>query len=118
MLHDDGDIDDEELLLFMPIHHRNLHVGLPYSTYDRFNICDMRDGECEVEFRFKKEDIFRLAAVLQLPDKFKCQNGVVVYPIESLCVLLKRFAYPCRYVDLIPSTVMNSSHPHLGTKLN
>ena len=55
-----------------------------------------------MEFRFKKEDIFRLAAVLQLPDKFKCQNGVVVYPIESLCVLLKRFAYPCRYVDLIP----------------
>ena len=102
MLHDGGDIDDEELLLFMPIHHRNLHAGLPYSTYDRFNIFDMRDDECEVEFRFKKEDIFRLAAVLQLPDKFKCQNGVVVYPIESLFVLLKRFAYPCRYVDLIP----------------
>ena len=82
-----GDIDDEELLLLIPIHNGNVHVGMPYSSYDRLNIFDMRDNECEVEFRFKKEDIFRLAAALQLPDKFKCQNGVVVCPIESLCVL-------------------------------
>ena len=102
MLHDDGDIDDEELLLLMPIHRRNLHVGLPYSSYDRFDIFDMREDECEVEFRFKKEDIFRLAAALQLPNTFKCQNGVVVDNVEGLCIALKRFAYPCRYVDLIP----------------
>ena len=102
MLHDDGDIDDEELLLLMPIHSRNLHVGLPYSSYDRFDLVGMRDDECEVEFRFKKEDIFRLAAALPLPNTFKCQNGVVVDDVEALCIALKRFAYPCRYVDLIP----------------
>ena len=102
MLHDDGDIDDEELLLVMPIHHRHLHVGLPYSSYDRFDIFGMREDECEVEFHFKKEDIFRLAATLQLPNTFKCQNGVVVDNVEGLCIALKRFAYPCRYVDLIP----------------
>ena len=102
MLHDDGDIDDEELLLLMPIHRRNLHVGLTYSSYDRFDIFGMRDDECEVEFRFKKEDIFRLAAALQLPNTFKCQNGVVVDDVEALCIALKRFAHPCRYVDLIP----------------
>ena len=49
-----------------------------------------------------RKDIFKLAAVLQLPDKFKCQNRVAVYPIEGLCVLLRRFTYPCRYADLIP----------------
>ena len=51
---------------------------------------------------FQKGDIFRLAAALQLPETIKCQNGVVADTIEGLCMLLKRFAYPCRYVDLIP----------------
>ena len=100
-LHDDGDIDDEELLLLMPTHRKNLHVGLPYSMYDRFNIFEMREDEFEVEFRFKKEDIFRLAAALQLPNTLKCENGVVVDNVEGICIVLKRFAYPCRYVDLI-----------------
>ena len=62
----------------------------------------MDEDECEVEFRFKKDDIFRLAAALQLPEIFKCQNGVVVDSVEALCIALKRFAYPCRFVDLIP----------------
>ena len=98
MLHDDGDIDDEELLLLMPIHRRNLHVGLPYSSY--------AGDECEVEFSFTKEDIFRLAAALQLPNTFKCQNGVVVDDVEALCIALKRFPYPCRYVDLMVSNLV------------
>ena len=64
LLHDDGDIDDEELLLLLEDHPRNLHAGLPYFKYEPFNIFEMREDECEVEFRFKKEDIFRLAAAL------------------------------------------------------
>ena len=102
LLHDAGDIDDEELLLLVGNHSRNLHVGLPYFKYERFNIFEMDEDECEVEFRFKKDDIFRLAAALQLPEIFKCQNGVVVDSVEALCIALKRFAYPCRFVDLIP----------------
>ena len=62
----------------------------------------MQEDECEVEFRVKKQDIARLAAALHLADVFKCSNGVVVGPVEALCVCLKRFAYPCRYADLIP----------------
>ena len=102
LLHDAGDIDDEELLLLMPNNRRNLHCCLPYYRYDRFNIFQMGEDECEVEFRFKKDDIFRLAAALRIPETIKCQNGVIVDTVEGLCILLKRFAYPCRYVDLIP----------------
>ena len=80
MLHDDGDIDDEELLLLMPIHRRNLHVGLPYSSYDRFDIFDVREDECEVEFRFKKEDIFRFAG------RWKSNNF-----LENFSITLKFF---------------------------
>ena len=56
--HDNDEIDDEELLLLLPNHHRNLHVGLPYLMYNRSNIFQLRDDECEVEFRFKTENIF------------------------------------------------------------
>ena len=31
-----------------------------------------------------------------------CSNGLVVGPVEALCVCLKRFAYLCRYADWIP----------------
>ena len=55
-----------------------------------------------MEFRFKIDEIFRLAASLQLPEVFRCHNGVVIDTVESLCIVVKRFAYPCRYADLIP----------------
>ena len=54
LLHDRGEIDDEELLLLVGDRRDNLHTGLPYFKYDRFNIFEMREDECEVEFRFKR----------------------------------------------------------------
>ena len=63
LLHDDGEIDDEEFFILHEANrHRNLHGGLPYYKYERFNLEGLRDDECEVEFRFKKQDIYRLAA--------------------------------------------------------
>ena len=53
-------------------------------------------------FRFSKEDIPRLAEVLRLPNKFTGYQGTKCDSIEGLCLLLRRLAYPCRYVDLIP----------------
>ena len=31
----------------------------------------------------------------------KCPNGVLVDGMEALSVLLKRFAYPCRFADMV-----------------
>lgn len=39
---------------------------------------------------------------LQLPDEFICYNGLKIDGLEGLCILLKRFAFPCRYLDMIP----------------
>ena len=72
MLHNDGNINDEELLTSM--YHRTLHVDPTYSSYDRFDIFGMQEDGWGVELRVRKEDIFRLAAALQLPKIFKCQN--------------------------------------------
>ena len=103
LMHDDGEIDDEEFFILHEANcHRNLHGGLPYYKYGRFNLEELRNDECEVEFRFRKQDIYRLAAALHLPETFKCPNGVLVESIEALCICLKRYTYPCRYAGLVP----------------
>ncbi len=52
--------------------------------------------------RFKKNDIYNLVNTFGLPDVYHCYNGTVIDSVEALCVCLKRFAYPCRYADLVP----------------
>ena len=61
----------------------------------------MTDDECKSEFRFLKHDIYGLLEVLDLPDKITCPNRFSVYSDEGLCLLLRRFAYPCRYEYLV-----------------
>jgi hypothetical protein len=102
-MYEENMIDDEDFFLLMEQNERNnLHIGLPYWKYDRFSLEDMREDECEVEMRFKKNDIYNLAFALKLPEVYRCYNGVVVDSVEALCICLKRFAYPCRFADLIP----------------
>ena len=59
----------------------------------------MNEDECTTEFRFDKVDIPRLVKAFRLPQKFVCSNGTTASALEGLC---KRFAYPCRYSELIP----------------
>ena len=40
--------------------------------------------------------------MLRLPDSIVTYNRMRVDGIEALCIFLKRVAYPCRYVDMIP----------------
>ena len=63
----------------------------------------MSDDECQAEFRFYKNDVYDLMAVLGFPETFTCYNGLTVDGTQALCIFLKRFAYPCRYLDMIPS---------------
>ena len=35
-------------------------------------------------------------------DEYTCSNRLIVTGIEATCILLKRFAYPCRFGDMIP----------------
>ena len=52
-------------------------------------------------FVFFKNDVYLLFGALQLPEQLRCQNGLKVLGLEALCIFLKRFAYPCRYCDMI-----------------
>ena len=99
--HADSIIDDEELLLLFDLK-KSKNPVIPYWLYSPFVLEELTDDECVTEFRFLKNDIYRLASVLHIPDEVICSNGLKVKGIEALCVFLKRFAYPCRYSDLFP----------------
>ena len=96
----DGSIDDTELALLYDFNSSE-NLEFPYWKYGRFDLDSMTDDECKIEFRFFKNDIYLLGDVFGIPDIMKCPNGVLVDGMKALSVLLKRFAYPCRFADMI-----------------
>ena len=44
----------------------------------------MTDDECKAEFRFFRNDIYVLGEVLDIPDKMKCPNGVLITHFQRL----------------------------------
>ena len=87
LLHDDGEIDDEEyLVLFEANRHRNLHGGLPYYKYEPFNLDDMHEDECEMEFRLNR----RIFTGSLLHSTYRKSSGA---QMEWLLTLLKPYVY-------------------------
>ena len=60
----------------------------PYWKYDRFDSDELGNDQCKGEFRFYKNDFFKLAEYLQLPDEIVTYNGLVVGSIPPLCIYL------------------------------
>ena len=57
--------------------------------------------ECVADFPVKKQEIPRLADALGIHLIIKCQQRSICDGTEGLCMLLRRFAYPCRLSDMI-----------------
>lgn len=98
--HLDGLINHEEFCLLFDVH--RCGPVFNHNQYQRFVLQDFSDEECWTGFRFGKLDIAYVANVLRLPDKFRCSSRTSAEKEEAFCMLLRRFAYPCRYVDLMP----------------
>jgi len=77
-------IDDEEFLLLYDAN-KSKNPDIPYSQYEYFDLDSMADDECMSEFRFLKNDIYRLLEVLDLPSKVR-------FPSHFLLTMLKLFA--------------------------
>ena len=99
---DEGLLDEEEFLLLYQ-QYTSLNAEYPYTSYPGFDLELMDEAECKTEFRVEKNDIPGLADTLGIPEIVKCSQGTICGREEALCILLKRFAYPCRYSDLIPT---------------
>ena len=68
----------------------------------RFHLPDKNEAECKANFRVEKHHIPRLVDARKISAVFTCEQGTVCEGTEGLCILLKRFAHPCRYSDMIP----------------
>ena len=80
---------------------RSKNPDFPHSSYARFDLENIDETECLAEFRVRKQDIPVLANFLQLPMNIRCPQRTICDRIEGLCMLLRRFSYPCRYSDMI-----------------
>ena len=94
-------ISDEEFVLLYDIN-KSKNPDFPFWKYDNFDLESMTDAECFSEFRFYRNDIYRLAEALAIPEQITCYSRSVFDGVECFCVFLKRFSYPSRYPDLIP----------------
>ena len=99
--HNQGFLDDLEFALLYDLNNSK-NPDFPYWNYAPFELENVSEADCWADFRFNRNDIYRLANVLHLPNHIICYNGTKANKIEGLCILLKRFAYPCRYGDMIP----------------
>ncbi|XP_066928992.1 uncharacterized protein [Clytia hemisphaerica] len=48
-----------------------------------------------------RNDVILMKNILNIPDIIRCKNRSVCPGIEAFCIFLRRFAYPCRYSDMI-----------------
>ena len=92
--------DEEFLLLYDEYSLKNSEFQ--YSDYERFDLDKLGDAERQANFRVEKRNLPALAEALQIPGEFKTNQRSITRGMEGLCMLLKRFAYPCRYGDMIP----------------
>ena len=91
--------DEEFFTLYESYSSKN--PDFPYSAYPKSDFDQIDESECLAEFRVRKQDITLLADVLQLPVTIRCHQRTTCDRTEVLCMLLKRFSYPCRYSDMI-----------------
>ena len=51
------------------------NLDFPYWKYDQFDLDELGNDQCKAEFQFYKNDIFKLAEYLQLPDEIVTYNS-------------------------------------------
>ena len=66
-------INEQEFVLLYDCH-KSTNPEFLYWNYDRFDLDEKSNEECKAEFRFYREDSYKLAEQLQLRD-----NNLAVY---------------------------------------
>ena len=93
-------INDEEFVCLYELN-KSKNLDYPYWNYEKFELDNLTNAECWSEFRFYRNDIYQLQELFGIPDEIVTYNRLVVDGSEAMCVFLKRFAYPCRYSDIV-----------------
>jgi nuclease HARBI1 len=75
-------------------------IEAPLVPTTRFSLDNCSEAQFKAIFRFERHDISRLAATLRIPAVVIAPNRSRATGIEALCIMLRKLAYPCRWVDL------------------
>ena len=67
---------------------------------ESFDLDNYSDKECRAYFRFKRDDLFQLLDALRIPKVVKASSQDSATGLEVLCILLRRLAYPNRWLEL------------------
>ena len=94
-------IDNEEFVLLYDLH-KSRNLDITHTDFAKFDLENHNDDQCYVNFRFSKAHVYELRERLNLPEDILYYNNVPVDDVEALCTFLKRFSYPCGYVDVVP----------------
>ncbi|XP_075539944.1 uncharacterized protein LOC142574822 [Dermacentor variabilis] len=76
--------------------------GDPLSLHGYLDIDGMDSGQFRTYFRFEQHDVRRLQRALLLPEVVSTPQCVNIPGVESLCLTLRRLAYPNRLRELEP----------------
>ena len=93
-------IDDKEFSVLYEVY---APANLPFQpAHTRNFLSPKSSAECKADFCVDKRDIALLVEVLGVPLILKCCNGTICDGSEGLYITPKRFAYACRYSDMMP----------------
>lgn len=67
-----------------------------------FNLDQYDDITSERLFRFQVDEIYDIVDALRMPDILPLDNGSKFRSTEGVCLLLRRLAFPCRLIELMP----------------
>ena len=98
--HDENIITAEEYFLLNDLN-TSKNLDFPYWLHNSSELDLLTDAACKSESRFYRNDIYKLAEVLNIPDEIVCHNRPKFDGIEAFCIFLKGFASPRRYSDII-----------------
>ena len=72
-------------------------LGMVINNYTLHTVLD-----CIARYmhRFDRNSQHRLAAALELPDFYRCEQGTKATGMEVLLIMLRRLSYPMRWCDL------------------
>lgn len=91
--------NDEEVIVFNDILNTKNRI---YHYLDKrpgvFRLAELGDSYCYINFRFYKADIVRLKNLFNIPNEIIMKTRIRVNGEEALCIMLRRLAYPNRFV--------------------
>ena len=114
--HENGMLDEEELLLLIHCITEDTCANLPQHVGNRLNFEKIDEETCSRRYRFTKAQVMELLERLSLPARFRAPSRHCWTGLEGLLVVLRRLSYPNTLGDMCEE--FGRSKPSLSIVFN